>query len=220
MQHTQIRRPNEKVKLFAKVPGASTQRLEVYEFQDGVLTDITPEYVVNALNPAYFSTEIVTPDHSCYLLILFMGNPIVLRVGEPKLQFFFWKLEPKLYSYKHFNEYGQLLSEGVLTPLGKGFYYYTPVSEELGYVEVLGRPYVIHVPYSCGIVNAGLDIDWKKTIKRQRFGVQVIPKSFGVSKKRLEFKTNTKRLKFKMKKESKNFKMKTHQLKFRVFCKS
>ena len=161
MQHSQLRKPNEKVKLFAKVSSQQNLSLTVWEFKNGSLEEITPHYVINDLNTGYYSTEIITPDHSCYLLLLFCGNPIVLRVGNHPLQFFFWAPKQKTYGYKHFNEFGALLDQEELIDIVYGFYYTTPINDTLGYIEVLGKPCIIHVPYCFGSVGVGIDIDWQ-----------------------------------------------------------
>ena len=219
MQHSQLRKPNESVKLFAKTPVGGIQKLEVYEFINGTLQDITPAYAIESLNTGYFSTEIVTPDHSSYLLIKFNGNPIVLRVGEPTLQFFFWAPKQKSYSYTHFDEFGSKLDEGLLDGLGLGFYYSTPVSDTLGYIEVLGKPYVLHVPYCSGSVGVGIDIDWKRTIKRQQFGLAVTKLNFKLNKKINEFRVDKKEFKFNLSiVNRKVFSVDTKKLTFKVYC--
>jgi len=219
MQHSQLRKPNEPVKLFAKTPTNGPQNLEVYEFVNGVMVDITPTYSIESLNTGYYSTEIVTPDHSCYLLIMFNGNPIVLRVGEPILQFFFWAPKQKTYSFQHFDEFGSKLDEGVLSGLGLGFYYTTPISDTLGYIEVLGKPYVIHVPYCSGSVGVGIDVDWKRTIIRQQFGVDTTKLNFKLNKKINTFNVLKKELKFGLRiLNQKVFSLEVKKLNFKVYC--
>jgi hypothetical protein len=219
MQHSQLRRPNEPVKLFAKNPSNSNLSLVVYEFSNGGLVDITPNYTVNNLNPAYFSTEIITPDHNCYLLIMFCGNPIVLRVGQPSLEFFYWSKKQKTYGFKHFDEFGTQLAEGLLNPLGQGFYYTTPVSDVLGYIEVGGTPYVIHVPYCSGSVGVGIDIDWRRVIKRQSFGLTTTKLNFKLNTNKLEFVLNSNRISFSMKVKKFKHGLKKIKQNFKVSCK-
>jgi len=220
MQHSQLRKPNESVKLFAKASSQQQKTLSVYEFNEnsGSLTDITPAYTVDDLNTGYFSVEIVTPDHSCYILASFCGNPIVLRVGEPKLQFFFWAPKQKTYSYTHFDEFGTKIDEGILDGLGLGFYYSTPVSDALGYIEVLGKPYIVHVPYCSGSVGVGIDIDWRRTIKRQQFGVSVTKLNFKLNILEKKFSVLTNQLKFNLSVEKQKYELKTKKLTFRVTC--
>ena len=113
MQHSLIRAKNETVKLFShKKASRASGALIVYQFNyhEGI-TDITPAYTISNLNTNYYSTEIVTPNESCYLLILFNNNPIVLRVGSPKLQFIYWTKRNALIDYKHYNEFGALQKE-------------------------------------------------------------------------------------------------------------
>jgi len=221
MQHSQLRKPNEKVKLFAKTSSTQTNlSLTVFEFkEDGTLSNITPSYTVKPLNQNYFSTEIVTPDHSSYLLILFCGNPIVLRVGEPKLQFFFWSEKSKPYPYTHYDENGQILDEGTLKELGHGFHYTSPVSDVLGYIEVLGRPYIIHVPYCSGSVGVGIDIDWKKTIKRRQFGLSIRKINFKLNNSELKFEKRVIPLSFSVKNTNLSFSLDVIMRKFKISCK-
>jgi len=218
MQHSQLRKPNEKVKLFAKTPTGGNQSLSVHEYVNGVIVDITPTYSIESLNTGYFSTEIITPDHSSYLLIMFNGNPIVLRVGEPTLQFFFWAPKQKTYAYSHFDEFGAKLDEGLLKALGLGFYYSTPVSDSLGYIEVLNKPYVLHVPYCSGSVGVGIDVDWRRTIKRQLFGLSTTKLNFTLNNKKLLFGINTESLKFSLKVRNQMYSKKVIKQTFNVKC--
>jgi hypothetical protein len=220
MQHSQLRKPNEPVKLFAKASSQQQKSLLIYEFNDnGTLSDITPiGYQIDDLNTGYFSTEIITPDHSCYLVIQFCGNPIILRVGEPELQFFFWAPKQKTYTYFHYDEFGTKLDEGELKALGLGFYYTTPISDTLGYIEVLGKPYVIHVPYCSGSVGVGIDIDWRRTIKRQQFGLEISKLNFKLNKREYSFTRKTKEFKFNLRIRKQNHSVKTNKLNFKIEC--
>jgi len=221
MQHSQLRKPNEPVKLFAKASSQQTKSLRIYEFQEnGTLTDITPQnYQINDLNTGYFSTEIITPDHSCYLVIQFCGNPIILRVGEPTLQFFFWAPKQKTYTFTHYDEFGTKIDEGDLSALGLGFYYTTPISDALGYIEVLGKPYVVHVPYCSGSVGVGIDIDWRRTIRRQVFGITTSQLKFKLNKTVNRFKVKSHQLKFGVKTRNQIYTVKTNKINFKVYCK-
>ena len=219
MQHSQLRKPNEVVKLFAKTSSQQNKTLLIHEFnEDGTLTNITPQnYSIDDLNTGYYSTEMITPDHSCYLMIMLCGNPIVLRVGEPTLQFFFWAPKQKTYSFLHYDEFGSKIDEGLLKALGLDFYYSTPISDGLGYIEVLGKPYIIHVPYCSGSVGVGIDIDWKRTIKRQYFGLSTTQLNFTLNKESQTFKIKTKEFKFNLSIENqKYFGIVTKEQKFKI----
>ena len=102
MQHSLFRKRQETVKLFSRKKRGDVNKLKVYTFSstDG-LTDVTPTYTINSLNNGYYSTEILTPDEDCYLLIFFNYNPIILRVGLPPLQFFYWSKKDQIYPYEH-----------------------------------------------------------------------------------------------------------------------
>ena len=217
MQHSQFRRPSETVKFFTKSLNA-THTLIVYEFVNGSLLDITPEYIVEALNPGYFSSEIQVPGHSCYLLALFDGNPIVIRVGEPDLQFFYWAKRQKSYAYNHFDEFGVKLDSGLLNSLGSGFYYTTPISDVLGYIEVAKKPYIIHVPYCSVNSGVSIDIDWQRTIVRQTFGVNEKGYKFKLNIMKSNFYVRKSKHRFVMKKIQERFGVETQKLQFKVYC--
>lgn len=221
MQHSQLRKISEDVKLFAKVSSQQSQDLKVFEFNNGNLVDITPNFQIDTLNPGYYSTTITTPNHNCYLVIQFCGNPIILRVGKPDLQFFFWAPKQKTYTFTHFDEYGVKLNEGELNSLGRGFYYTTPISDVLGYIEVLGKPYVIHVPYCSDLVGVGINVDWRKTIIHQRFGIQVKTLNFKLNKiVKREFQNKTLKHFFKKRFFKKKFDLKIIKQNFKVHCKN
>ena len=195
MQHSLLRKRNESVKIFShKDEGSASGILKVYKFTLTYgLEDITPAYIVNDLNTDYYSTEITTPSDNCYLLIMFNDKPIVFRVGTPHLQFFYWSARNEVIDYKHYNEDGDLKSEGTLKQLNYGFYYYTPVEELLGYIEVKDKPYVLNVPYSIEGITVGVTavIDWNKKVLKQEFGILTNKLGFDLRTQKLGFDINT-----------------------------
>jgi len=223
MQHSLIRTKNEEVKIFShKDPQLVRKTLRIFSFTNRGLEEKTPSVlpVIEDLNIGYYSTVITTPNENCYLLILFCGNPIVLMVGNPTLQFIYWgKLNTDVH-YKHFNEFGSLRSEGILNRLNYGFYYYTPIEDTLGYIEVNDTPYIINVPYSIVSAGIGIDIDWKRSIKRQVFGIEIKKINFDLNTKNpINFNLKSKKLNFKVESRKNKFEIKTNKLQFRVNCK-
>ncbi len=220
MKHSLMRLPNEEITLFSHKVRGGTNKLKVYEFSETYgLKDITPEYTVNRLNAGYFSTKIVTPNKHCYVLIMFNYNPIVLRVGVPKLQFFYWSKRDKIYPYTHYNEFGEIVSEGNLKQLMYGFHYYTPVEETLGYVEVEENPFVISVPYKMSAAGVGINIDWRRTIIRHKFNVKTYSYDFTLNTVNNKFFIKTFKNSFNIKTKSNEFNRKTIKQIFKVSCK-
>ena len=197
MQHSLSRLPNERVKLFSQRSSVYTDRLRVYKFDlvSGI-TAITPAYSLTPLNEGYYSTEITTPNEHCYLLILFNYRPIVLRIGTPKTQFFYWSQKNTRNEYKHYNEYGALVSEGALKTLLHGFYYYTPIEDDLGYIEVNDKPHILNLPYKMSAAGVGINVDWRKTIIRREFGVNSNKVIFKLNTTKNEFNLSKKINKF------------------------
>lgn len=192
MQHSQLRSINETVKLFAHVnPATVVKTLQVFKYKVGVITDITPSYTVEDLNVGYYSTEITTPFESCYLLILFCGNPIVLRVGDPQLQFFFHYKPLKTIPFNHFNEFGSEIESGILTELLNGFYVHGPISSDLGYIQVLNKPYIISVPYCDKSIQVAIAVVWSKKVIVQKFGTVTVKRIFSNKVSQLSFNLNT-----------------------------
>lgn len=222
MKHSLIRSRNESVKLFSyKDPLKATGVLKVYELDLGIgLTDITPIYTVSDLNTGYYSTEIITPNKDCYILILFNDNPIILRVGAPDLQFLYWSKAGKVYPYKHFNEFGVSVSEGNLTELEYGFYYYTPVETTLGYVEVLNHPIILEYPYAVAGSGVGITVDWRRTIIRQQFGIKTTNLNFKLNKINNTFNIKTIQNKFDIKSIQNKFDIDIIKQTFKVYCKN
>lgn len=224
MQHSLLRNKGEVVKLFShKDPTKVQKTLLVYSFtpEEGIQEILYPNPNITDLNVGYYSTEITTPDFDCYLLILFCGNPIVLRIGNPPLQFMYWSGKRiNILPYHHFDEFGVLKAQGDLLSLGYGFYYYTPVEETLGYIEVEGRPHILNVPYSVQGCGVGIDIDWQRSIKRQTFGVNVKNQVFKLNNvKSIEFSRGVIEHKFDLDVSKNKFDVKTIKRKFTVFCK-
>lgn len=222
MQHSLIREKNEKVKIFShKDPNLVRKTIKIFTFSGNGLEDITPpiQPTISDLNIGYYSAEITTPNKHCYLLILFCGNPIVLRVGLPPIQFIYWGKINSSIPYKHFDEFGVLKSEGTLLSLNYGFYYYTPVEETLGYIEVNDTPYILNVPYKCNTAGIGIDVDWQKVIVRQRFGIKTKQKRFKLNSiNPVEFSLGTDKYKFTVKKKISKFNLKTIKKHFNVYC--
>ena len=84
---------------------------------------------------------------------MFCNQPTVLRVGIPQTQFLLNTFAGLPINYKHYTEHGVLVDSGQLIELTNGFYYYTPVEEDLGYIEVFGEPFVLSLPFSSGDVE-------------------------------------------------------------------
>ncbi|MCK5537976.1 MAG: hypothetical protein KAI79_14210 [Bacteroidales bacterium] len=220
MQHSLLRNKNETVKLFShKDPSRVLKSLEVYKFNQYGLSDITPQYNITNLNEGYYSTEITTPDEQCYLLILFCGNPIVLRIEKPPVQFFFWSPRNNIERYKHYSEDGILVSEGSLKLLNYGFSYYTPEEETLGYIEVRNKPYVLNIPYGVKYAGIGINVDWRRTIIRQDFGVLSIKRVFELNIIKNSFKKIVRKNEFSLKTRYNSFDIDTIKQKFKVSCK-
>ena len=222
MQHSLIRRPNEKVKLFShKSPERAFKTLKIFKFTPSTgLSEMPSDYAVSDLNTGYYSTEIMTPNENCYLLIIFNNNPIVLRVGSPTLQFFYWNKRSTIYPYKHFDEFGTLVKEGNLSELVHGFHFYTPEDTSLGYVEVNGNPYIISVPYSTSAAGVGITVDWQSTIIRQQFGISTTNLNFKLNKINNTFDVSTTRNTFSIESTSNKFDLKTIAQTFKVYCKN
>lgn len=221
MQHSLFRDLGESVKLFShKDPTKVRRSLRVYSFTSRGFEEIPQSYPITDLNIGYYSTTITTPNEHCYLMILFCGNPIVLRIGSPDVQFVYWSHRNKDISYKHFGETGVVKSTGLLHKLDGGFYYYTPVDEDLGYIEVEGKAHVIEIPYSIQGAGIGIDVDWQRTIIRQTFGISVTKLNFKLNKTiTREFTTDRVEHTFSVDTKENKFDNKTIQRKFRVFCK-
>ena len=219
MKHSLLRKKSEIVKIFShKDPDKVQKTLSVFSFGKYGLSDITPNFNVTDLNDGYYSTEIITPNIDTYLLILFCGSPIVLRVGHPDLQFFMWSATGDIETYKHYNENGGLVSEGKLKLLNYGFSYYTPVEETLGYVEVNGRPSILNVPYSVSYAGIGINVDWRRTIIRQEFGVKTSKFEFELNTINNTFEIKTTKKSFNMDTIYNEFDRKTIKQKFVVLC--
>ena len=219
MKHSLIRNLNEQVKLFSYNKDLNTS-LKVYKFTLGSMTDITPASTIENLNEYYYSTTILTPSENCYLLILFNNNPIVLRVGNPPLEFLYWSKKDVTFPYIHYDEFGTSVSEGNLTKLSFGFHHYTPVNETLGYIEVERRPYVVSVPYQIGTAGVGINVDWRRTIIRQEFGVKTIENKFQLNIINNSFEVKNIKNKFSINTIYKEFDIKTIKQKFVVSCKN
>ncbi len=224
MQHSLIRSKNEKVKIFSqKEASLVSKTLRMFSFSETHgFREITPTNtpIIDELNVGYYSTEITTPSEHCYLLMLFCGNPVVMRVGSPEVQFIYWgKLNSNI-PYKHFNEFGELKSEGLLQRLNYGFYFYEPVEETLGYIEVENRPYVLNVPYSNSAAGIGIDVDWKKVIIRRNFSISTTEHKFKLnSVKPIKFIIGKSELKFSVKQKSAKFESFTKKVQFKINCK-
>ncbi len=221
MQHSLMRLPNEDIKIFSYKKFGVTNNLKMYEFTpERGLVDVTPDYNIINLNNGYFSAEITTPNKNCYLLILFNYNPIVLRVGTPPLQFFYWSKRDKLYPYIHYNENGVIVSEGILHKLLHGFNYYTPIEKSLGYVEVNEHPFIINTPYKMSIAGVGINVDWTKIIIRQQFGVLTNNLRFELNKViKKEFTVNTIKNEFNLISKQNTFNRKIIRQEFNISCK-
>ncbi len=224
MNHSLLRIPNETVKLFSyKDPEKDLNplnSLRMYEFIPSIgLNEITANFAVSVLSTGYYSTEIVTPNKNCYLLILFNGNPIILRVGTPPIQFFYWSKRNTVYPYSHFNEFGDLVNAGNLKELKYGFYYYTPIETDLGYVEVNGEPVVLEYPYSMSASGVGISIDWRNTIIKQQFGIEIIKLNFKLNKINNKFRIKNIINKFNINTITNKFNINTIRKVFKVSCK-
>ena len=222
MQHSLFRDKGETVKLFShKDPSKVRKTLQVFVYTERGFEEISQSYLITDLNIGYYSTEIVTPDENCYLLILFCGNPIILRVGSPKLQFMYHSTNyDKDFTYHHFDEFGILKAQGFLNRLGSGFYFYTPIEETLGYIEVNGRSYVLNIPYNIKTAGIGINVDWRRTIIRQTFGVKTTQLNFKLNNViKREFAVDTVKHTFEVKTRENKFNLKTIKQKFKVFCK-
>ena len=221
MQHSLLRQRVEVVKLFSRKERGTVNNLKVYEFSPSTgLTDITPIYTITSLNNGYYSTEIQTPDKDCYLLILFNYNPIVLRVGSPTLQFFYWNNKTQTYPYEHYNEFGDLVSQGNLNSLLYGFNYYTPISDLLGYIEVNKKPFVLNIPYNISGTGVGINVDWRKTIIRQQFSRKTNLITFKLNTLNNKFNVKRVHYNFNINTDLKKFNRKIIKQEFKVSCKS
>jgi len=219
MQHSQLRRIGETVKLFAhKNPAFVVKELEVLQLKDGSLTDITESYVVNELNPGYFSTEVVCPRDDCYLLIKFCESPIVLRVGDPELNFIF-VAKPNLdVPYKRYDEFGTVVSSGNLTELEGGWYYKDDINTSLGFIEVYNRPYIISLPYCDGSLSVAVQVIWNSSVQVKKFGATTIKASFKTSTLTNSFTQKTELNNFKTSLSKQLFKENTVAMKFTKQC--
>lgn len=217
MQHSQIRSINETVKLFAhKNPTTVQKTLKVLKFQQDIVTDITPAFTVTDLNPGYYSTEIVTPDESCYLLILFCGSPIVLRVGNPPLEFLFYTDPSITVPFTHYDEHGAVIETGNLTELQDGFYFHGPINLDLGYIEVFNRPHILSVPYCDESITVAVAVIWTKRVLKRKFGSKVLKQSFTQRTMKQGFSLNTLKKTFSRKTIVSGFTSKTKRVTFKA----
>ncbi len=192
MQHSQLRRLGEQVKLFAhKNPATVQKTLNIIQLKNGVATDVTPSFTVDELNPGYYSTEIECPREDAYLLVLFCGSPIVLRVGQPDLEFLFWADEDMTIPYSHFDEFGQTVDTGSLDELTLGWYHKDNLSTQLGFMEVFGSPYIISIPYCDASIKVSIQVVWSTRVQTRKFGTEVIKRSFSSDTIKRLFKSNS-----------------------------
>jgi len=217
MQHSQLRSKNEVVKLFAhKNPATVQKTLKVLEFDGVVATDVTPAFSVTDLNTGYFSTEIVTPNKNTYLLVMFCGSPIVLRVGEPELQFLFYTDQGIDVPFTHYDEFGTSLEESSLTELVDGFYHHGPISEDLGYIEVFNRPHILSIPYCEKGIGVQVQVIWNAKVVSRKFGVKTQKIKFNQITNKVGFKQSTVQQKFSTSTVKKLFTTKVNAVKFKT----
>ena len=221
MQHSLFRDLGETVKLFShKDPTKVRKSLTIYSFTSRGFEEITQSYPITDLNIGYYSTEINTPDEHCYLMIMFCGNPIVLRVGLPEIQFVYWSHRNRDIPYSHFSETGSVKSQGLLHKLDAGFYFYTPIDDSLGYIEVDGKANIIDIPYSIKTAGIGIDVDWRRTIIRQVFGIDTTKLNFTLNKVIIrEFSNSVFEHNFSVQTKVSKFDLDIIKQNFNVFCK-
>lgn len=224
MQHSLFRLRSEPVKLFVKKnPATVVLDLQVYKFDGTVITDITPTYSIENIREGYYTTEITTPNDDCYVLVKFCGSPIVIRVGKPDLQFIYYNKPSLTLPYQHYEDEGTLVGSGELTELNHGFYFYTPVNDQLGddislgFVEVYGKPYPLALPFCERDVGVAIDINWTKKVIKKNFVILTEKKQFrtivtkqniNIIRNKKTFKTKVSKQKFGTKVIKKNFKIK------------
>ena len=207
MQNGLLRAPGEDIKVFTYNYDNEPIEFKIWKFDEGVTEELTIPININDLGNMYYSMELTTPFESCYLLILFCGQSIVLRVGEPKVEFVYYYYESEDIDYIHYNEFGQNVSEGKLIEVTNGFYYYEPVETTLGYIEIFETPDVLNVPYFNGKIEvcANVFILWDKVVIHRQFGVKEQSQHFKVTSSKLQFKQKSTALKFKSGTETKKF---------------
>ena len=220
MNHSQIRSLGENVKIFSRKDPKDQVDFKVWKFDGVSLETININPSIIDLGEFYYSVEMTMPTENCYLAILFCGQPTVLRVGVPQTQFILNTFPGLPIDYKHYHEDGVLISSGQLTELSNGFYYYTPVEEDLGYIEVFGEPFVLSLPYSNGNVTvyAAVHIVWDKTVIFRKFGVNSSSQTFKVSEKKISFDVTEVLNKFNIKTDKQTFSQKTDSVKFKIDC--
>ena len=198
MQHSQIRGKAEILKIFShKDPLTVQKTLSVFKYDSqGNYADITPQFSVEDLNTGYYKTSIVTPNEDCYLNIIFCGSPMVVRVGDPALQFMFFTDQAIDVPFIHYDEFGTELATGSLTELLNGFYHYTPADVQLGYIEIYGRPNVLNIPYCSKDIGVAIDIEWAKKVIKREFGVTTIIREFSLKRTTQVFDVITKKQEF------------------------
>jgi hypothetical protein len=109
---------------------------------------------------------------------MFCESPMVIRVGEPQLQFIIHNKPNKIIEYIHYDEFGTNVSQDNLIEIGYGFYYYTPVISTLGYIEIYGKPSVINLPYCSSYAGVAIDIEWTKKVIKRFFGTKTLKQKF------------------------------------------
>lgn len=219
MQHSQLRQRGESVKLFAhKDPQTVQKTLSVLQLKDGLITDITPSYDVDDITSGYYSTEIVCPKDDVYLLILFCGSPIVLRVGDPDLEFVFWADTGMSIPYKHFDEFGTLLESGVLDELRDGWYFKNIPNPTLGFIEVFGTPYIVSVPYCDESIKVSIQVIWSAKVHKRKFGTKTLSQTFNAQTIIQKFNKKTEVLRFNSETKIVGFSVKTIKRTFKRHC--
>jgi len=204
MQNSQIRKPLETVTIFAKNTNITTPDLKIFKFTTTLvnttptITDVTTDIFknnINSLNTNYYNTDITTPADDCYLLLLFCNNPMVIRVGSPNLQFFYFSKNFND-NYTHYSTTGTILTSGVLTKMPEistpGFSYFTPTISS-GYVEVNEKPSIIETPYCSTNVGIAIDVTWTANIIKRTFGTKTKKVQLNVLTNKQKFKQTTKK---------------------------
>ena len=141
---------------------------KIYKNSDGglVCDDITEdEPEINDIADGLFKQYIFdVPDEDCYILTVFNGKPQLFRVGVPTLQYITYTGEKDMsIDYKIHNFDGDLVTDGTMSELDHGVYYYTP--DDTGdfiFTTSVTPAIPVHTPYVISSVGMSGKIVFQK----------------------------------------------------------
>jgi len=213
LKHSLLRAPGEEMRLFVHVEDTSNinTNLVIYKFNsDNTVDDITPQYNIFEISENRYATDIKLPNEICYLLIKFYGQPIVLRVGNPTLTFFYYNEYETNIPFIQRNKNGVVIQTGYLEPAIDSFYYYVPSYTELSYIDIFDHSVILDIPYCSNNIEIYSDIIWNKKIIQKKFGIKTNKFKFKINNyKNINFRTKILKIHFKFKSENKKFKQRT-----------